>query len=1035
MLHRLEPLRRILHAAATALPAIAASAFLHSSAAAQVNWRIAPEAQLVRLEPGQLGQALTDLAARPDAKRAVLQFARPVTPQDRAALADSGITLLAPLGNNAFFASLNAAELDPVGAAQTIEITSARAIDPAWKVHPYILGGQVPTWAVVSTNEDPVTKAPDPVIGAYVLFHRDFPLGDAQLLLARHNAIIRDTLETINGAVIELPFSRIMSLAGEDAVQWLEQALPQFDTTNTENRAITQANLVHTAPYNLTGAGVKVLVYDAGTARATHQDFGGRLTVHDASGQITHATHVAGTIGGSGVASAGDEKGMAPGVTMVSYGFQWSGGGTFLYSNPGDIETDYTAAVQNQGAHIANNSIGSNTESNGFDCTIQGDYGVTDVLIDSIVRGSLGTPFRVVWANGNERQGSRCDIEGFGDYYSTAPPATAKNHMTVGALNANDDSMTSFSSWGPTDDGRLKPDISAPGCESGGDGGVRSCSASSDTAYSVLCGTSMASPTVCGLAALLLEDFRAQFPGNPDPRNSTLRALFAHTAQDRGNPGPDYQFGFGSVRIKAAIDFMRTGAFIESSVDQGGSVVGFVNAGFGQQLRFTLAWDDAPGTPNVNPALVNDLDLVVIGPGNVRHYPYTLNPTNPSANAVQTAENHRDNIEQVFVQASLPGQYTIEVRGTNVPDGPQPFSLIATNLAAMSISMATALPDLVPPGQPIDIDFAITAINQSLVPGSPTFYYRLDPSDPFTSTPLTPLGGNLYRGTIPGPLCEDTPQFYASAQGSVSGTVFNPPGAPASFFSTDVGEVTVAVDQQMEVDPGWTVGAPGDAATTGIWTRVDPNGTAAQPEDDHSDPGTMCWVTGQGTPGGALGENDVDGGATTLTSSIYDLAAHPEARLSYWRWYSNNTGGAPNADTFVIDISNNNGASWTNAETIGPSGPGTSGGWIFHEFRVADILPVTSQMKLRFIASDFATGSIVEAAIDDVLVSSEGCTNPPGGCEADFDGDNDRDSTDLNILLTNFGCTSSCVGDIDGDDDTDSTDLNILLALIGVPCP
>ena len=94
------------------------------------------------------------------------------------------------------------------------------------------------------------------------------------------------------------------------------------------------------------------MVYDAGTARSTHVDFGGRLTVRDGSGQHFHATHVAGTIGGSGSASGGVNRGMAPAVTIESYGFEYDGTGTFLYTNPGDFEADYADAIASYGVAV-----------------------------------------------------------------------------------------------------------------------------------------------------------------------------------------------------------------------------------------------------------------------------------------------------------------------------------------------------------------------------------------------------------------------------------------------------------------------------------------------------------------------------------------------------------------------------------------------------------------------------------------------------------------------------------------------------------
>jgi hypothetical protein len=111
-----------------------------------------------------------------------------------------------------------------------------------------------------------------------------------------------------------------------------------------------------------------------------------------------------------------------------------------------------------------------------------------------------------------------------------------------------------------------------------------------------------------------------------------------------------------------------------------------------------------------------------------------------------------------------------------------------------------------------------------------------------------------------------------------------------------------------------------------------------------------------------------------LFSPTLDLTGLTEPWIGYWRWYSNDTGGAAGQDTFVVDVSNDGGDSWLNVEEVGPTGPGTSGGWFFHIFRVADVLTPTADTVLRFVASDLGQGSLVEAAIDDlVLVDCAEC--------------------------------------------------------------
>lgn len=209
----------------------------------------------------------------------------------------------------------------------------------------------------------------------------------------------------------------------------------------------------------------------------------------------------------------------------------------------------------------------------------------------------------------------------------------------------------------------------------------------------------------------------------------------------------------------------------------------------------------------------------------------------------------------------------------------------------------------------------------------------------------------------------------------------------ANTFSIE-GDVIVGVrvvasfDFEAGGNEGWGVGAPNDAST-GEWERGDPNGTAAQPENDNTpNPGVNCWFTGQASVGASVGTNDVDDGTTTLVSPAFDLSGTQSATISYARWYSNDEGGNPNADVFEVDLSDDGGATWTAAEVIGPS-VGASGGWSNMTLDVGSFVDLTSNVRIRFLASDLAGGSIVEAAIDDVVVRAlddASCPSPVNYC-------------------------------------------------------
>jgi len=172
----------------------------------------------------------------------------------------------------------------------------------------------------------------------------------------------------------------------------------------------------------------------------------------------------------------------------------------------------------------------------------------------------------------------------------------------------------------------------------------------------------------------------------------------------------------------------------------------------------------------------------------------------------------------------------------------------------------------------------------------------------------------------------------------------------------------------VETDLGWTLGTSGDDATTGLWVQADPVGTTynsqpVQPELDHTaDPGHICFVTGNGTPGGAAGENDIDGGATTLLSPVFNLDGASSATLSYWRWYSNDLGNNPSEDYWDVDVSSG-GMGWVHLEHTTVS----DNSWTEHSFDLSAFIPFTDEVRFRFVAADENLSSLVEAAVDDIM--------------------------------------------------------------------
>ena len=341
------------------------------------------------------------------------------------------------------------------------------------------------------------------------------------------------------------------------------------------------------------------------------------------------------------------------------------------------------------------------------------------------------------------------------------------------------------------------------------------------------------------------------------------------------------------------------------------------------------------------------------------------------------------------------------------------------------IALTGALPNYVPAGEELTLSVTIDPREDVLVDGSSTLEIDFG-SGLFQSLPLTQVSSDRFEATLPPAECDWNPRFYFTIQGETAGVINLPSGGTSDPLFVAVGEEVVVIEDDANSNAGWTIGLPSDTATTGLWTRGNPNGTDAQPENAAS--GAACFFTGQGSVGGSLGENDIDGGITTLISPSFDGAAVNGSVISYRRWYSNDTGAAPESDTLVIDISNDGGSSWQTVENVTEN----AGAWVTKTFNIGSLITPSSDMRIRFIAGDLGEGSVVEAAIDLLTVGGVLCedTTP---CPGDLTGDGAVGGDDLGLLLAVFG-TSDPDADLDGDGNVGGGDLGLILSAWG-GCP
>jgi Subtilase family/GEVED domain/Secretion system C-terminal sorting domain len=535
------------------------------------------------------------------------------------------------------------------------------------------------------------------------------------------------TMAKLKGWALEndLGNGRIMRLQGIDEtghpLYLMTESNANAAATDRTNQLYTGGSLGLSLNGNSDAVKNRLGIWDGGGVFGTHVELANRVTQQDnASSTDVHATHVAGTMIATGISA--QARGMSFGANLKAWDF-------------GNDNAEMSAAAKD--LSISNHSYGfpagwifSSTTNRwawyGNTTVSQTEdykFGFYDSNAQSFDRIAYAAPFYLIVKSAGNNRGD--NGPGDGRYYflgtSTrdssnvarkasdgydilSTTSNAKNILTVGAIlgtggnppaQASDVRISSFSSWGPTDDGRIKPDLVAVGVN------VFSTSNTSTTAYTVLSGTSMATPQVSGSLLLLQEAYSKQNNGQL-MLSSTLKGLALHTAFDAGNAGPDYIYGWGLLDMEKAAKVIlntdKTHSLTERNLVNGATYTQRITASGKGALTATICWTDPEGvvlpitSDNVNnrtPRLVNDLDIR-ISDGTNNYLPFILNPDKP-ADLATRGDNFRDNIEQILIPDAVPGRvYTLTVsnKGT-LKNNSQDYALIISGIGGTAYCAST----------------------------------------------------------------------------------------------------------------------------------------------------------------------------------------------------------------------------------------------------------------------------------------------------------------------------------------------------------